>query len=53
MADKLISREAFEVSLSEYYALRGWDEGGIPTLAKLEELGLGEFADIVEEATAR
>jgi len=26
--------------LPEYYRLRGWDENGVPTLAKLEELGL-------------
>ena len=48
--DKPIVREAYEACLSEYYELRGWDEEGIPTLAKLEELGLGEFADIAEEA---
>ena len=26
--------------LPEYYKLRGWDEKGVPTLAKLQELGL-------------
>ena len=26
--------------LSEYYALRGWDEFGVPTGRKLEELGI-------------
>ena len=26
--------------LPEYYSLRGWDENGIPTPAKLKELGL-------------
>jgi aldehyde:ferredoxin oxidoreductase len=26
--------------LPEYYRLRGWDENGVPTRAKLEELGL-------------
>jgi len=29
--------------LSEYYQLRGWDEFGIPTEEKLEELGLKKF----------
>lgn len=29
-----------EPLLSEYYAVRGWDEEGIPTDAKLSELGL-------------
>jgi aldehyde:ferredoxin oxidoreductase len=35
-----MTREAFEQSLDEYYALRGWDERGRPTPAKLEELGI-------------
>jgi Aldehyde:ferredoxin oxidoreductase len=26
--------------LPEYYALRGWDKNGVPTDAKLKELGL-------------
>ena len=26
--------------LARYYVLRGWDEDGIPTEAKLRELGL-------------
>lgn len=30
--------------LSEYYAWRGWSEEGIPTPAKLRELGLEEYA---------
>jgi aldehyde:ferredoxin oxidoreductase len=30
---------------SEYYELRGWDvESGLPTKAKLKELGLGDVA---------
>lgn len=29
-----------EVMLNEYYAARGWDEYGVPTDEKLEELGL-------------
>jgi aldehyde:ferredoxin oxidoreductase len=35
-----MTREAFEGALSEYYALRGWDEQGRPTPARLEELGI-------------
>jgi len=26
--------------LPEYYRLRGWDENGVPTAEKLQELGL-------------
>jgi aldehyde:ferredoxin oxidoreductase len=31
------------VMLSDYYRARGWDELGLPTAAKLEELGLDEL----------
>jgi aldehyde:ferredoxin oxidoreductase len=35
-----------EPLLDEYYALRGWDvQTGIPTRAKLLELGLEDVAD--------
>ncbi len=30
-----------EEMLTEFYKLRGWDEDGVPTAEKLEELGLG------------
>jgi aldehyde:ferredoxin oxidoreductase len=30
--------------LTEYYELRGWDENGIPTQAKLNELGMNDVA---------
>lgn len=30
--------------LKEYYEFRGWDESGVPTPEKLEELSLAEFA---------
>ena len=35
-----LPRKEFEKMLDEYYALRGWDENGIPTKEKLEELDL-------------
>jgi len=38
-----------EEMLPEYYKIRGWKDGR-PTRAKLEELGLKEFADKLEEA---
>ena len=34
--------------LDDYYEVRGWTREGIPTLEKLKELGLEEFADIVK-----
>ncbi|MCZ7395128.1 MAG: aldehyde ferredoxin oxidoreductase family protein [Candidatus Methanoperedens sp.] len=35
-----INKAEFEKALDEYYALRGWDENGVPTREKLKELGL-------------
>ena len=40
-----LDREKFEELLRAYYELRGWDERGVPTRAKLEELGLEDVAD--------
>ena len=36
-------RAEFEAMLNEYYQLRGWDAKGVPTIAKLKELGLAEI----------
>jgi aldehyde:ferredoxin oxidoreductase len=33
--------------LEEYYQFRGWDEKGIPTLDKLEELELTDLAEVI------
>jgi aldehyde:ferredoxin oxidoreductase len=35
-----IKKDDFEKSLQEYYSIRGWDNKGIPTKQKLEELGI-------------
>ena len=37
---ELISPEQLNTMLDEYYAVRGWDADGTPTLEKLHELGL-------------
>ena len=39
-AGKHIGEEAFFEALREYYALRGWNEEGIPSEEKLTELGV-------------
>lgn len=39
-AGQVIGRDAFAAALSEYYDLRGWDEDGVPTEARLKELGV-------------
>jgi aldehyde:ferredoxin oxidoreductase len=35
--------QEFNALLGEYYRLRGWDGNGIPSAAKLKELGLDEI----------
>ena len=41
----VVDRDKFEKMKSEYYQLRGWDvPSGLPTKAKLEELGLADVA---------
>ncbi len=39
-AGQVIDREEFAQALAEYYALRGWDASGVPSEAKLSELGI-------------
>lgn len=39
-AGKAIGRDTFQEALAEYYRLRGWDENGVPTEAKLAEIGV-------------
>jgi len=34
----------FSEMLNEYYRYRGWDQNGIPTKAKLDEIGLARVA---------
>jgi aldehyde:ferredoxin oxidoreductase len=38
---QVMTREFFGELLQKYYAFRRWDDEGIPTTAKLRELGLG------------
>jgi aldehyde:ferredoxin oxidoreductase len=45
-AGRRIGTERFKESLAEYYAVRGWDERGVPTDAKLAELGVDVRADM-------
>jgi aldehyde:ferredoxin oxidoreductase len=44
----VVNKEEFELGLDDYYAVRGWTREGIPTMEKLNELDLGEFAYIVK-----
>jgi aldehyde:ferredoxin oxidoreductase len=40
-----LDKGKFESLKGMYYKLRGWDENGLPTRSKLEELGLKDVAD--------
>ncbi len=42
-AGKVFSREDLGYALQTYYALRGWDAHGVPSQAKLAELGLDKL----------
>jgi len=44
-----VDREKFDALLGMYYELKGWDEDGLPTRSKLEELDLGDVADELEK----
>jgi len=39
-AGKVVGDDLFHESIQKYYALRGWDENGVPSEAKLAELGV-------------
>jgi len=45
----VVNKEEFELGLDDYYSVRGWTREGIPTVKKLKELELGEFAYIVKK----
>ncbi|MFZ7137415.1 MAG: aldehyde ferredoxin oxidoreductase family protein [archaeon] len=45
----LVSQKELDVGLDDYYGVRGWSKQGVPTVAKLEELGLGELVKFVEK----
>ncbi|MGD8506012.1 MAG: aldehyde ferredoxin oxidoreductase family protein [Candidatus Bathyarchaeota archaeon] len=45
----VVNKEEFDLGLDDYYAVRGWTKEGIPTVEKLKELDLGEYAHIVKK----
>ncbi|MGI5839128.1 MAG: aldehyde ferredoxin oxidoreductase family protein [bacterium] len=48
-----IDRGGINALLDEYYGLRGWDNNGIPTTAKLRELGLDFLISDMEAARGK
>ncbi|MFQ5610569.1 MAG: aldehyde ferredoxin oxidoreductase family protein [Anaerolineae bacterium] len=47
-----LTRAEADSMLDEYYALRGWDNEGVPTAARLAELGLSDYAQRLETPPA-
>lgn len=48
----VVNKEEFQLGLDDYYEVRGWTKEGIPTVEKLNELGLQEFAEIAKKGGA-
>jgi len=44
----VVTQDELNLMLDDYYKARGYDKQGIPTKAKLEELGLEEYSSIIE-----
>jgi aldehyde:ferredoxin oxidoreductase len=44
----VVTQEELDLLLDDYYDSRGWTLEGVPTAAKLKELGMGKLQDIVE-----
>jgi len=45
-----VNDEEMAIGLDDYYASRGWTADGIPTIERLNQLGLGDLAYIAENA---
>jgi aldehyde:ferredoxin oxidoreductase len=44
----VVTQEELDLLLNDYYEARGWTPEGVPTTAKLKELGMGDLNSIVE-----
>jgi aldehyde:ferredoxin oxidoreductase len=44
----LVTQEELDLLLDDYYQARGWNVDGVPTKAKLKELGMQEYQPILE-----
>jgi len=45
----VVTQDELNLLLDDYYESRGWTLEGIPTTAKLEELGMNDLQSIVKE----
>jgi aldehyde:ferredoxin oxidoreductase len=46
----VVTQDELDLLLDDYYQARGWNVEGVPSKAKLQELGLEEFSKIIKEA---
>ena len=46
----VVNEEEFQIGLDDYYAVRGWNADGIPTVEKLNSLGLEKYNYLVQPA---
>jgi aldehyde:ferredoxin oxidoreductase len=44
----VVTQEELDLLLDDYYESRGWTLDGVPTVAKLQELGMGDLSSVVE-----
>ncbi|MCD6593345.1 hypothetical protein J7L00_04595 [Candidatus Bathyarchaeota archaeon] len=47
LSDTAIDPEKFREAIDTYYKMMGWDENGVPTREKLEELDIGWVASLL------
>jgi aldehyde:ferredoxin oxidoreductase len=48
----VVTKDELNLMLDDYYQARGYDKQGLPTAAKLQELGLTEYLGIIENKEA-
>ena len=46
----VVTQDELDLLLDDYYQARGWSIEGVPSKAKLRELGLEEFSNLIKEA---
>jgi len=44
-----VSQEELDLLLDDYYEVRGWTKEGVPTIEKLNEIGMGDLTYIVKD----
>jgi aldehyde:ferredoxin oxidoreductase len=44
----VVNNEEFQIGLDDYYVARGWTSDGVPTVEKLKELNLSEYASLLQ-----